>query len=87
MPSKNEGVNEVRAIGAGLPAKYEKQLQADQREMQRVYEFQSLTAEAAQCSGNSDSTGPLHGAPVPPTLIHDTKACEHLEGVAESTDV
>ena len=22
MPSKNEGVNEVRAIGAGLPAKY-----------------------------------------------------------------
>ena len=55
--------------------------------MQRVYEFHSLTAEAAQCGGNSDSTGPLHGAPVPPTLIHDTKGCEHLEGVAESTDV
>ena len=47
--------------------------------MQRVYEFHSLTAEAAQCGGNSDSTGPLHGAPVPPTLIHDTKGCEHLQ--------
>ena len=49
-------VDDVRAIAAALPAEHEKQRQADQREMQRVYEFHSLTAEAAQYGGNSDST-------------------------------
>ena len=39
-------VDDVRAIAAALPAEYEKRRQADQREMQRVYEFHSLTAEA-----------------------------------------
>ena len=51
-------VDDVRGIAAGLPAKYEKQQQADQRELQRVYEYHALTAEAALCGGNTNTVMP-----------------------------
>jgi hypothetical protein len=51
-------VDDVRAIAAGMPAKYEKETQANQRERRRVSEFHELSADAALHGGDSVTVMP-----------------------------